>query len=92
MLRPMARKTGGRLLRAWRESQRLTQDEMGRAIGKSGTYVRKLERGQLPFTVEIAVAVSQQTGIELGAFLSRDQMALLDSARALLRDPSGAAA
>lgn len=84
----MARKTAGRLVREWREGRepRITQDALAKDIGKSGTYVRKLENGQLPFTVPIAIAISKRTGIGIAALLSREQIRMAQDLAALTSD------
>ena len=83
----MARKAAGRLVREWREAQqpKLTQDDLAKDIGKSGTYVRKLENGQLPFTVPIAISISKRTGIGIAALLSRDQIRMAHDLAAMTR-------
>ncbi len=90
----MARKAGKTLLREWREAQvpKVTQDDLGLLIGRSGTYVRKLENGQLPFTVALAVSVSQVTSIPISALLTGKRLKSLREATALLGRPEGAAA
>lgn len=80
----MPRKAG-RLIREWREAQqpKPTQDDLGKEVGVSGTYVRKLENGQLACPMPLAVKLSQRTGISISDLLTREQRRLLRSALAL---------
>lgn len=49
-------------LREARETEKLTQEELGRKIGKSKQWISELERGNIRLTYEYAVIISAVYG------------------------------
>lgn len=61
-------------LREIRESEGLTQEELGKQIGKSKQWISELERGNIRLTYEYAVAISAVYGKTPDYFLPSQSM------------------
>ncbi len=59
------------VIRAWREEQGCTASELGEQIDRSGSLILKIETGIEPITLEVAIAVSRATGIDISDLLTR---------------------
>ena len=73
-------------LRAWREDQdpKVTQDECGKVIGKTGALIRMFETGKVELIDEDCVKLSRWTSIPLASFLTRDRVRHIIEASRLL--------
>lgn len=62
-------------VRALRIAERLTQRELGEALGVTDEYVRKLERGARGATLELVEAAAEVLGVEPSYLLQPNQVA-----------------
>ncbi len=57
----------GTALKLWRESRRLSQDELADAVGAGKSYIGKVERGQLSSTIKLSTKERFWTFFECGS-------------------------
>lgn len=85
-MKPTRVTAGPRALRAWRKRQspKLTQAELGRKVGISGSYIRHYEIGSKDLPVPVKIRLATLTGIPLETLLTPEQKAIaLATARAI---------
>ena len=83
----MAKAYVGSKLRDLRRKRRLTQAEMGRALGVSSSYVNLLENNQRSLSVSMLMALADVYGVDWREFAKDDTANLLADLRNAVRDP-----
>lgn len=83
----MAKAFVGSKLRQLRRERRLTQAEMGRALGVSASYVNLLENNQRSLSVAMLMALADVYGVDWREFAKDETANLMADLRNAMRDP-----
>lgn len=83
----MAKAFVGSKLRQLRRTKRLTQAEMGRALGVSASYVNLLENNQRSLSISMLMALADVYGVDWREFAKDESANLLSDLRNAARDP-----
>ncbi len=62
----------------------MTQGDLGRDLGVSGSYIRRYEIGKQDLPLPLKIKISQRTGIALRKLLSPAQLSTAQQAAELL--------